>query len=74
MPPIGVDEEEVREGKGLKILTPDKPLTSLSVLLAQIKAKNNSYKLKNEFRQILYLLYRHSKITKTLCNNLIKSL
>ena len=74
MPPIEVDEEEVREGKGLKILTPDKPLTSLSVLLAQIKAKNNSYKLKNEFRQILYLLHRHSKITKTLYNNLIKSL
>ena len=46
MPPIGVDEEEVREGKVLKILTPNKPLTSLSVLLAQIKAKNNSCKLK----------------------------
>ena len=74
MPPIEVDEEEVREGKGLKILTPNKLLTSLSVLLAQIKAKNNSYKLKNEFRQILYLLHRHSKITKTLYNNLIKSL
>ena len=74
MPPIEVDEEEVREGKGLKILTPNKLLSSLSVLLAQIKAKNNSYKLKNEFRQILYLLHQHSKITKTLYNNLIKSL
>ena len=74
MPPIEVDEEEAREGKGFKILTPNILLTSLSVLLAQIKAKNNSYKLKNEFRQILYLLYRHSKITKTLYNNLIKSL
>ena len=74
MPPIEVDEEEAREGKGFKILTPNTLLTSLSVLLAQVKAKNNSYKLKNEFRQILYLLYRHSKITKTLYNNLIKSL
>ena len=31
-------EEEVKEEKGLKILTPNKLLTSLPVLLAQIKA------------------------------------
>ena len=36
------------EGKGLKILTPSKLLTRLSVLLAQIKAGKNSYKLNNE--------------------------
>ena len=34
-------------------------------LLTQIKAGNNSNKL-NEDRQILYLLYQHNKITKTL--------
>ena len=43
MPPLG-DEEEVNEGKGLKILTRNKLLTRLPILLAQIKAGNNSYK------------------------------
>ena len=70
-PPEG--DEEVKEGKGLKILTPNKLLTRLPVLLAQIKAGNNSYKIK-EIRQILYLLYRHIKITKKVYSNLIKSL
>ena len=36
------DEEEVKEGKGLQILTLNKLLTSLTILLAQIKAINNS--------------------------------
>ena len=50
----------------IKILTLNKQLTRLSVLLAQIKAGINSYKLKNEIRQILllYLLYQHNKFTK----------
>ena len=38
--------------------------TRLPVLLAQIQAGDNSCKLKNEIRQILYLLYQHNKITK----------
>ena len=38
------DKEVVKEGKGLKILTPKKLLTKLPVLLAQIKAGNNPYK------------------------------
>ena len=45
MPPLEGDEE-VKEGKGLKMLTPNKLLTRLPILLAQIKAGNNSYKLK----------------------------
>ena len=63
IPPLEGDEE-VKEGKGLKILTPNKLLTLLPVLLVQIKPGNNSYKLKNEIKQILYLHYRHNKITK----------
>ena len=47
------DEEEVKEEKGLKILTQNKLLSRLSILLAQIKAGNNSNKLINEIRQIL---------------------
>ena len=64
MPPLEGDDEEVKEGKTLKFLTPNKLLTRLPILLAQIKAGNNSYKLKNEINQILYLLYQHYKITK----------
>ena len=44
------------------------------MLLAQIKAGNNSCKLKKEIRQILYFLYQHNKITKKFQKNLIKSL
>ena len=74
MPPLEVNEEEVKEGKWLQKLTPIKLLTKIPILLAQIKAGNNSYNLKNETRQILYLLYQHNKISKKLYNNLIKSL
>ena len=42
---------------GLKILTDKQMLNCLPILLAQIQAGNNSIKLKNEIRQILYLLY-----------------
>ena len=45
MPPLEGDEE-VNEGEGLKILTSNKLLTILQILLEQIKAGNNSYKLK----------------------------
>ena len=44
MPPLESDEEEVKEGKGLQILTPNKLLTRLTILLTQIKAGNNSCK------------------------------
>ena len=73
MPPLEGDKKEVKEGKGLEILTPKKILTRLQILLVQIKDGNNSYKLKNEIRQILYLLYQHNKIIKKVHNNLAKS-
>ena len=44
----------------------------LPILLAQIQAGNNSNKLKNELRQIIYSLYRSNVLTKTVYNNLIK--
>ena len=62
--PCHHEKEEVKEEKGIKILTPNKLLTRLPVLLAQIKARNDSCKLKNEIRQIVYLLYQHNKIIK----------
>ena len=73
MTPLEDNEEEQKEGKRLKILTSNKLLTRLSIMLAQIKARNNSYKLKKIIK-ILYLLHQHNKITKTVYNNLIKSL
>ena len=62
------------EGNGLKILTNKKMLNCLPILLAQIQAGNNSNKLKNEIRQILYSLYGSKVLTKTVYNNLIKSI
>ena len=38
------------------MLIPNKLLTKLPILLSQIKAGNNPYKLKNEITQILYLI------------------
>ena len=40
--------------KGLRILTSNKILTRVPILLAQIKAGNNSCKLKNDVRHILF--------------------
>ena len=62
------------KGAGLKILTDKQMLNRLPILLSQIQAGNNSIKLKNEIRQILYLLYRSKVLTKTVYNNLIKSI
>ena len=59
---------------GLKILTNKQMLKRLPIVLAQIQAGNNSNKLKNEVRQILYSLYRSKVLTKTVYNNLIKSI
>ena len=74
MPPLEGDKYEVKEGKRLKILTPDKLLTELPILSTQMKTGKTSYKLKKEIRQILYRLYQRNKITKTAYNNLIRSL
>ena len=72
LPPQEDVEEEVKEEKGMKILTSNKLSTRLPILLAQIKAGNNLYKLKNVLRQILYLLYHHNRTTKNIYNNLME--
>ena len=51
-------ENREQQGLGLKILTPNQMLSRLPITLAQLKAGNNSEKLKNEIRQLLYSLYR----------------
>ena len=49
-------KEKVKHRIKLKILTPNKRLTRLLILLAQIKAGHDSYKLKSELIQT-YLMY-----------------
>ena len=53
-----------QSGQGLKILAPSQMLSRLPISLAQLKAGNNSEKLKNEIRQLLYSLYRSKILTK----------
>ena len=61
-------QRRYQQGQGLKILTPNQMLSRLPISLAQLKAGNDSGKLKNELRQLLYSLYR----SKNLQNNSIK--
>ena len=61
-----------QEGQGLKILTPDQMLSKTPNTLAQFKAANNSKKLKNERRQLLYSFYCSKNLTKIIYNSLIK--
>ena len=60
-----------KQDSGLKILTPNQMLCRLPISLAQLKAGNNSEKLKNEIRQILYSLYRSEKLTKQLYKSFV---
>ena len=46
-------------------------LNRLPIALAQLNAGNNSNKLKNEIRQLLYSLYRSKNMTKQVYNNLM---
>ena len=57
-------EKRNQQGQGLKILTPDQMISRLPITLAELKAGNNSQKL----RQLLYSLYR----SKNLQSNSIK--
>ena len=62
---------EKQLGSGLKILTPNQMLSRLPITLAQLKAGNNSEKLNNKIRQLLYSLYRSKKLVKQLYKSAI---
>ena len=64
-------ERKNQEGQRLKVLTPNQMLSRLPISLAQLKAGNNSEKLKNEIRQLLHSLYRSKKLTKQLYKSLV---
>ena len=63
-----------QSGGGVKILTPNQMLSRLPITLAQLKAGNNSEKLKNEIRQLLHSLYRSKKLTKQIYKSLIDTI
>ena len=64
-------QEQKQKGQGLKILTRNQMLSRLPISLAQLNAGNNSEKLKNKIRQLLYSLYRSKKLTKQIYKSLI---
>ena len=49
-------------------------LSRLPISLAQLKAGNNSQKLKNEIKQLLYSLYRSKKLSKTIYKHLMNTI
>ena len=65
-------DNEKQLGQGIKILTPNQMLSRLPISLAQLQAGNNSEKLKNEIRRLLYSLYHSKNMIKQVYNNLIK--
>ena len=59
------------KGSVLKILTPKQMLSRLPISLDQLKAGNNSEKLKNKIGQLLHFLYKSKKLTKQLYKSLV---
>ena len=61
-----------QEGSSLKTKQTQKQMLSrLLISLAQLKAGNNSEKIKNEIRQGLYSLYRSKKLIKNIYKSLV---
>ena len=63
--------EQNQQGEGIKILTPNQMLNRLPIALAQLQAGNNSNKLKNEIRQLLYSLYSSKNMIEQVYKSLI---
>ena len=63
-----------RSGKELKILTTKQLLQRLQIVVAQVKAGNNSKILLNEIRKVVSYLYQSKEITEKVYNNIIKSI
>ena len=75
MPDLETEESAAQsrnqKGQGLKILTPQQVLSRVPISLTQLKAGNNSQKLKNEKRKLLYSFYRSKKLSKTIYKHLM---
>ena len=57
--------------QGIKMLTPNQMFNRLPIALAQLQVGNNSNKLKNEIRQLLYSLYRSKNMTEQIYKSLV---
>ena len=68
---LDFNELKQQKGQGIKLLTPKQMLNRLPITLAELQAGNNSNKLKNEIRQLLYSLYRSKNMTKQIYKSLI---
>ena len=68
------DAEKRQKGQGIKIMTPNQLITRMPIFLAEKQAGNNSQKLNNGIRQIVYSLYRSSNLSKTIYNHLINNI
>ena len=49
-------------------------LSGLPISLGQLKVGNNSQKLKDEIRQLLYSLYKSKKLSKTIYKHLMNTI
>ena len=69
------NEKTKSEGQGLlKMLTSKQMLSGLPITLAQLKAGNNSEKLINEIRQLLYSLHRSKTLTEKIYKHFINTI
>ena len=68
---LDFNEIKQQKGQGIKILTPNQMINRSPIALAQLQAGNNSNKLENEIRQLLYSLYRSKNITEQIYKSLI---
>ena len=64
---------KIKNGEGLKMLTPKEMLQRLPIALAQIKAGSTSEYLLNKITQIIYSLCRAKEITEKVYNNIMNS-
>ena len=71
---IFLKTEELKKGKGLKILISKQMLRRLPITLTQIKAGNNSESLLHQIGQIVYSLCQSKEKTKKVYNNIIKQI
>ena len=57
-------DKKNQEGQLLKLISTGQLLGRLPITVAHLKTWNNSGKLENEIRQLLYSLYRSKRLTK----------
>ena len=66
--------EKQKKRNSINNMTPNQLLRRLPILLAQKQAVNNSQKLNNEIRQIIYSLYSSKNMSKTIYNHLMNNI